>query len=187
MVRGVKISQFYKFYKFISNFEKLPFKFSTKRELDHWRERFVQRNDQFPFSPATIRYRFRRNGWNAKGQWNIGKCLNMPASVRTYRGTNASMKYRSKSFLQLTSLCFTCQFSLSYNSFSLVNVYSLSLIPRKYIEFCIEIRETLWGVKLFLLPFYRAKNLLYMGKLIFFFYLCTVSFNSLRRDIFKIF
>lgn len=94
--------------------------------------RFVWTKWSYRYVAASIRYRFRRKREGTVKYWQMFK----HASKCTYRGTNASVKYRSKSFLQLTSFRFTCQFSLSYNSFSIdVSRKRLfSLIPRKCVR-----------------------------------------------------
>lgn len=84
------------------------------------------------FHSTPIRYRFRRKREGTVKYWQMFK----HASKCTFHGTNASMKYRSKSFLRLTLFRFTCQFYLSYNSFSndVPRKCLFSLMPCKYVR-----------------------------------------------------
>lgn len=157
------------------------------------RNDFVQRNDPFLSPTPLFRYRFRRNAWNAKGQWNIGKCLNMPASVRTvvqmplWNTVQSPFFNRRHCASRVNSPCHT----IHSRSTSLVNVYSLSLIPRKYaFDFAYRNKRTLWGVKLFsYCSFYRVKNTYWKINFLFFIssHRLYRTFILLRRDIFKIF
>lgn len=96
-------------------------KFAVERPLEYGR--FVEQNDFIAtFLPLFV---IDFVG-NAKGQWNIGKCLNMPASVRTAEQMPLWNTVQSSFFNwrhTVSRVNFPCH-TIHSQSMSLVNVYS---------------------------------------------------------------
>ena len=120
-----------------------------KRPLENGR--FVEQNDSIATFPPLFVIDF---VGNAKGQWNIGKCLNMPASVRTAEQMPLWNTVQSPFFNwrhSVSRVNFPCH-TIHSQSMSLVNVYSPWSLVNTYV--CARgishvIRKTVQTVKLF--------------------------------------